>query len=71
MSDARDTETVPRFLTVGETAELLNVSPRILYAWVSQGRIPIATLVHDGSCSSNQSSWNGRSLIFTGINIWN
>jgi excisionase family DNA binding protein len=40
MSNMKDTETAPRFFTVGETAQLLNVSPRTLYAWVSQGRIP-------------------------------
>ena len=30
----------PRFLTVEEVAELLRVSPRSVYDWVSQGTIP-------------------------------
>jgi excisionase family DNA binding protein len=30
----------PRFLTVDELAELLRVSPRSVYDWVSQGVIP-------------------------------
>jgi excisionase family DNA binding protein len=32
--------TVPRFLTVEEVAELLRVSTRSVYDWVSQGLIP-------------------------------
>ena len=32
--------TSPRFLTVEEVAELLRVSPRSVYDWVSQGIIP-------------------------------
>jgi excisionase family DNA binding protein len=31
---------VPHFLTVEEVAELLRVSPRSVYDWVSQGQIP-------------------------------
>ena len=31
---------VPHFLTVEEVAELLRVSPRSVYDWVSQGEIP-------------------------------
>lgn len=30
----------PQFLTVEEVAELLRVSPRSVYDWVSQGQIP-------------------------------
>jgi excisionase family DNA binding protein len=30
----------PQFLTVEEVAELLRVSPRSVYDWVSQGIIP-------------------------------
>jgi excisionase family DNA binding protein len=30
----------PKFLTVEEVAELLRVSPRSVYDWVSQGAIP-------------------------------
>ncbi|MGH9759793.1 MAG: helix-turn-helix domain-containing protein [Blastocatellia bacterium] len=30
----------PKFLTVDEVAELLRVSPRSIYDWVSQGVIP-------------------------------
>jgi excisionase family DNA binding protein len=32
--------TLPKFLTVEEVAELLRVSPRSIYDWVSQGMIP-------------------------------
>jgi excisionase family DNA binding protein len=32
--------TLPQFLTVEEVAELLRVSPRSVYDWVSQGAIP-------------------------------
>jgi excisionase family DNA binding protein len=32
--------TLPRFLTVNEVAELLRVSVRSVYDWVSQGSIP-------------------------------
>lgn len=32
--------TLPQFLTVEEVAELLRVSPRSVYDWVSQGVIP-------------------------------
>ena len=32
--------TMPSFLTVEEVAELLRVSPRSVYDWVSQGVIP-------------------------------
>jgi excisionase family DNA binding protein len=31
---------LPQFLTVEEVAELLRVSPRSVYDWVSQGVIP-------------------------------
>jgi putative molybdopterin biosynthesis protein len=31
---------LPQFLTVEEVAELLRVSPRSVYDWVSQGIIP-------------------------------
>jgi excisionase family DNA binding protein len=31
---------LPKFLTVEEVAELLRVSPRSIYDWVSQGVIP-------------------------------
>jgi excisionase family DNA binding protein len=31
---------VPKFFTVEEVAELLRVSPRSIYDWVSQGVIP-------------------------------
>ena len=31
---------LPQFLTVEEVAELLRVSPRSIYDWVSQGIIP-------------------------------
>lgn len=31
---------MPKFLTVEEVAELLRVSPRSVYDWVSQGIIP-------------------------------
>jgi len=31
---------LPQFLTVEELAELLRVSPRSVYDWVSQGVIP-------------------------------
>ena len=31
---------LPRFLTVEEVAELLRVSPRSIYDWVSQDSIP-------------------------------
>jgi excisionase family DNA binding protein len=31
----------PQFLTVEEVAELLRVSPRSVYDWVSQGQIPL------------------------------
>jgi excisionase family DNA binding protein len=30
----------PQFLTVEEVAQLLRVSPRSVYDWVSQGQIP-------------------------------
>jgi excisionase family DNA binding protein len=30
----------PQFLTVDEVAELLRVSPRSVYDWVSNGQIP-------------------------------
>ncbi|HKQ08574.1 MAG TPA: helix-turn-helix domain-containing protein [Blastocatellia bacterium] len=32
--------TLPQFLTVEEVAQLLRVSPRSVYDWVSQGTIP-------------------------------
>ena len=32
--------TLPQFLTVQEVAQLLRVSPRSIYDWVSQGTIP-------------------------------
>lgn len=32
--------TLPKFLTVEEVAELLRVSPRSVYDWVSQSNIP-------------------------------
>lgn len=32
--------TLPKFLTVEEVAELLRVSPRSVYDWVSQDTIP-------------------------------
>ena len=32
--------TLPKFLTVSEVAELLRVSPRSIYDWVSQEVIP-------------------------------
>jgi excisionase family DNA binding protein len=32
--------TLPKFLTVEEVAELLRVSPRSIYDWVSQGEVP-------------------------------
>jgi excisionase family DNA binding protein len=31
---------LPKFLTVEEVADLLRVSPRSIYDWVSQGAIP-------------------------------
>jgi len=31
---------LPKFLTVEEVADLLRVSPRSIYDWVSQGVIP-------------------------------
>ena len=31
---------LPQFLTVEEVAELLRISPRSVYDWVSQGIIP-------------------------------
>ena len=33
-------KTAPTFLTVAEVAELLRVSERSVYDWVSRGRIP-------------------------------
>ena len=32
--------TLPRFITVEEVAELLRISPRSVYDWVSQSNIP-------------------------------
>lgn len=31
---------LPKFLTVGEVAEMLRVKPRTIYDWVSQRRVP-------------------------------
>lgn len=36
----KDQAVLPQFLTVEEVAELLRVSPRSVYDWVSQGVIP-------------------------------
>jgi excisionase family DNA binding protein len=34
------TQTLPKFLTVEEVAELLRVAPRTIYTWVYRGTIP-------------------------------
>jgi excisionase family DNA binding protein len=37
---SNDPVQMPKFLTVGEVAELLRVSPRSVYDWIYQGTIP-------------------------------
>jgi excisionase family DNA binding protein len=40
MSAIRQPAASPQFLTVPEVAELLRISPRTVYAWVAEDKIP-------------------------------
>jgi excisionase family DNA binding protein len=41
---ARNEQPVPKLMTVAEVADLLGISPKTIYAWASQGRLPCVRL---------------------------